>query len=102
MKVEKADMEKILGCSITDGQLENALQHALRKQKILYERSGREAVLGHKYLISLIEEYVRCLALSAFTVKLWKFCNMEKEHLARSCGAQNRHSYCKCFHRKSQ
>lgn len=83
MNVKKSDVERFLGYSITDEQMENALQHARRKQKILYERSGREAVLGHRYLISLTAEYVKCLALSAFTVELWELCNMEKEHPAR-------------------
>ncbi len=79
--MEKREVEELLGCSITDGQFEEALEYAKRKQEYIYKREKSSTVLQHWYLVKLTEEYVRSLAFSSFTVDLCrKLRNMEKEH----------------------
>lgn len=82
-KIRKEDVENLLGCRITDNQFAEALGYAARKQEILYKRRGNPEVLHRGYLIKLTEESVRSLALSRFTMDLYRnLCNMEKEHPA--------------------
>lgn len=80
--VKKEDVEKLLGCGITDEQFNEALEYAKKKQEHIYQNDGREVVLQHWYLVKLTEEYVRNLAFSQFTMELCReLHNMEKEHL---------------------
>lgn len=88
MQIEKKEVEKLLGCNITDTQFEEALGFAARKQEQIYKHEGRLIVLQAWYLARLTEEYVRALAFSQLTMDLCvEFCNMEKEHQTRSQGA---------------
>lgn len=80
-EVKKAEVEELLGTSITDNMFDEALVYARRKQEYIYQRDGREVVLEHWYLVKLTEEYVRNLAFSHFTMGLcMELYNMEKEH----------------------
>ena len=82
-KISKEDVENLLGCCITDSQFAEALGYAARKQESLYKRRENPEVLQREYLIKLTEESVRSLALSRFTMDLYRnLCNMEKEHPA--------------------
>lgn len=88
MKVEKKDVEEILGCGITDEQFNKALEYAKRKQAYIYRREHRAVVLQHWYLVKLTEEYVRSNAFSHFTTNLCRTLqDMEKEHLFNELGA---------------
>lgn len=68
--VKKEEVEQLLGCGITDGQFEAALEYAERMQGYIYETEHRPVVLQHWYLVKLTEEYVRILAFSKYTVDL--------------------------------
>lgn len=84
----KKEVEKLLGCVITDEQFNEALGYAKRKQEYIYNREHRAVVLQHWYLVKLTEEYVRSLALSKFTMDLCSaLCNMEKEHSVKKQSA---------------
>lgn len=88
MQIEKKEVERLLGCDITDTQFEEALGFAERKQEHIYKHGGKPIVLQPWYLARLTEEYVRALAFSQLTMDLcMEFCNMEKEHQTRSQGA---------------
>lgn len=88
MQIKKKEVERLLGCNITDGQFEEALGFATRKQEQLYKHGHKPAVLQPWYLARLTEEYVRALAFSRLTMDIcMEFCNMEKEHQTRSQGA---------------
>lgn len=92
-EVSKAEVEKLLGTSITDNMFDEALSYAKRKQEHIYQHDGREVVLQHWYLVKLTEECVRNLAFSQFTMDLClELHNAEKEHL------KNRHSALKNSH----
>ncbi len=89
MDVRKEEVEKLLGCRITDGQFGKALGLARSKQEYIYRQEGRPVVLQHWYLVKLTEEYVRNLAFSKFTMDLCEALrNMEKEHSANCQSAQ--------------
>lgn len=78
--VEKAEVERILGCEITNEQFEQAYKYACDKQNYIYRQEQRDAVLMHWYLVQLTEEYVRSLAFSRFTADLCRSLHdMEKE-----------------------
>lgn len=82
-QIKKEDVENLLGCCITDSQFAEALGYAAKKQEILYKRRENPEILQREYLIKLTEESVRSLALSRFTMDLYRnLCNMEKEHPA--------------------
>ena len=88
MQIEKKEVERLLGCDITDGQFTEALEFAKRKQEHIYKHVHKQAVLQRWYLARLTEEYVRALAFSRLTMDFcMEFCNMEKEHLTKSQGA---------------
>lgn len=92
-EVKKAEVEELLGTSITDNMFDEALGYAKRKQEYIYQRDGREVVLEHWYLVKLTEEYVRSLAFSQFTMDLcMELYNMEKEHLENRYS--NKQPYC--------
>ena len=79
--VKKGEVEKLLGCMITDEQFNKALGYARKKQEYIYNRDHRAVVLQRWYLVKLTEEYVRSLALSKFTMDLCSTLrDMEKEH----------------------
>ena len=81
--VKKGEVEKLLGCMITDEQFNKALGYARKKQEYIYNRDHRAVVLQHWYLVKLTEEYVRSLAFSKFTMDLCSALrDMEKEHSA--------------------
>ncbi len=85
--INKKEVEVLLGSSITDSIFEEALGCARRKQEYIYQREGREVVMQRWYLVKLVEEYVKSLAFSKFTMDLcMETCNMEKER------PENRHS----------
>ena len=82
-RIKKEEVENLLGCCITDNQFAKALEYAVRKQESLYKRKESPEVLQREYLIKLTEEAVISLALSRFTMGLYRsLCNMEKEHPA--------------------
>ena len=82
-EVRKAEVQEILGFSITDEQFEEALACAHRKQQYIYDCEARAATLQHGYLVKLTEECVRSLAFSHYTLDLCRIIhNMEKEHPA--------------------
>lgn len=84
MEVRKQEVEKLLGCGITEGRFSEALSYAVKKQAYIYGCEKREAVLQHPYLVMLTAEYVRDLAFSQITMELCReACNMEKEHPAQ-------------------
>lgn len=86
-EVKKAEVEELLGSSITDSMFDEALSYAKKKQERIYQNDGREVVLQHWYLVKLTEECVRNLAFSQFTMELcMELRNMKKEYL------KNRHS----------
>lgn len=86
--VKKEEVEELLECEITDGQFEEALKYAKRKQAYIYDREKRPVVLQHWYLVKLTEEYVRSLAFSQFTMDLCRALrDMEKEHSVRNQSA---------------
>ena len=79
--VSKEEVEELLQCEITDGQFQEALKYARRKQEYIYQQEKRKVVLQHWYLAKLTEEYVRSLALSKLTMDLCRtMYDMEKEH----------------------
>lgn len=83
--ITKGEVEKLLGYKITDEQFNEALEYAKRKQEYIYKRKHQPGVLQGKYLTKLIEEYVRSLAFSKFTMDLCRTLRyMEKEHSALS------------------
>ncbi len=87
--VKKSEVEELLGCGITDSQFEEALEYAKRKQTYIYGREKREVILEHWYLVKLVEEYVRSLAFSRFTMDLCRTLrDMEKEHPVKDQSAQ--------------
>ena len=45
MDVRKEEVEKLLGCRITDGQFGKALGLARSKQEYIYRQEGRPVVL---------------------------------------------------------
>lgn len=80
-EIRKEEVERLLGCGITDGQFDEALKCAKRKQEYIYGQERRPVVLQRWYLAKLTEEYVRSLAFSRLTMDLCgNICNMEKEH----------------------
>ena len=82
-KIKKEEVENLLGCCITDTQFAEALEYAARKQELLYKRKGSPEILQREYLIKLTQEAVTSLALSRFTMDLYRSLrNMEKEHPA--------------------
>lgn len=86
-EVRKAEVEELLGSSITDSMFDEALSYAKKKQERIYQNDGREVVLQHWYLVKLTEECVRNLAFSEFTMDLCMgLHDMKKEYL------KNRHS----------
>lgn len=102
-KIKKEDVENLLGCCITNTQFAEALEYAVRKQESLYKRKKSPEVLQREYLIKLTEEAVTSLTLSRFTMELYRnLRNMEKEHLARSSGAQSKQLYCKRSGKENQ
>jgi len=83
-EVRKAEVEELLGSSITDSMFDEALSYAKKKQEHIYQNDGREVVLQHWYLVKLTEECVRKLAFSQITMELcMELNNMEKEHLKK-------------------
>lgn len=79
--VRKGEVEQLLGCEITDGQFDEALTYAKRKQEYIHSQEHSAVALQHWYLVKLTEEYVRNLAFSKFTMDLCSFLrDMEKEH----------------------
>lgn len=88
VSVQKEDVEKLLGCEITESLFQEALKLASGKQAYIFERDGSPVALQDWYLVKLTEEYVRSLALSKYTVDLCsELVDMEKEHLTKSQGA---------------
>lgn len=86
--VQKEDVERLLGCTITDGLFQEALKFASRKQAYIFERDGSPVALQDWYLVKLTEEYARSLALSKYTMDLCsELADMEKEHQAKGTGA---------------
>lgn len=86
--VKKGEVEKLLGCMITDEQFNKALGYARKKQEYIYNRDHRAVVLQRWYLVKLTEEYVRSLALSKFTMDLCSTLrDMEKEHSVKNQSA---------------
>ncbi len=86
--VKKGEVEKLLGCMITDEQFNKALGYARKKQEYIYNRDHRSVVLQRWYLVKLTEEYVRSLALSKFTMDLCSTLrDMEKEHSVKNQSA---------------
>lgn len=86
--VKKREVEELLGCMITDGQFNEALGYARKKQEYIYNRDHQAVVLQHWYLVKLTEEYVRSLALSEFTMDLCSTLhNMGKEHSVKNQSA---------------
>ena len=86
--VKKGEVEKLLGCMITDEQFNKALGYARKKQEYIYNRDHRAVVLQRWYLVKLTEEYVRSLALSKFTMDLCSTLrDMEKEHSVKNHSA---------------
>ncbi len=85
--VKKREVEQLLGCEITDGQFDEALVYAKRKQEYIHSQEHSAVALQHWYLVKLTEEYVRNLAFSKFTMDLCSFLrDMEKEHLFKEQG----------------
>ncbi len=81
--VKREEVEGLLGFGITDGQFNEALGYARRKQEYIYKRERRAAVLHRWYLVKLTEEYARRLAFSEFSMDLCRTLrDMEKEHSA--------------------
>lgn len=81
--MKRQEVEELLGFAITDEQFREALDCARRKQEYIYQRERRLVVLQHWYLVRLVEEYVRSLAFSKFTMDLCRTLrDMEKEHSA--------------------
>lgn len=79
--VRKQEVEDLLGFTITDEQLSEALMYARKKQRFGYEREHNPVMLQHWYLVKLTEECVRSFAFSRFTMELCELRrNMEKEH----------------------
>ena len=78
--VKKEDVEELLGIKITDGQFEEALTYARRKQEHIYRQENRLVVLQSWYLAKLTEEYVRSLALSRFTAQLCEALREEEQY----------------------
>lgn len=92
-KVEKEEVQELLGFEITDEQFEEALGFAQRKQQHIYDREARPVTLQHWYLVKLTEEYVRSLAFSRYTLDLCRTKrNMEKEHSA-SCQSAHKDNH---------
>ena len=86
--VRKEEVEKLLGCTITDSLFQEALKLAHGKQAYIFERYGSPVALQDWYLVKLTEEYVRSLALSKYTMDLCgELADMEKEHPTNSQGA---------------
>ena len=86
-KVNKEEVEELLGCEITEKQFDKALEYAKRKQDYIYRQEHRAVVLQHWYLVKLTEEYVRSLALSKITMDLCRTLHdMEKEHPVKDQG----------------
>ncbi len=86
--VKKEEVERLLGCGITDEQFKAALEHARRKQEYIYRREHRAVVLQRGYLVKLTEEYVRRLAFSQFNMDLCRTLrDMEKEHSVKNQSA---------------
>lgn len=86
----KEQIEQRLGQEISEPLYKKALIYAKNKQNYIYANERREIVLQEWYLQKLIEEYVRILAFSKFTMDLCRMFNdMEKEHSAICQSALN-------------
>lgn len=80
-KIKKEEVEKLLGCHITENQFLEALGYAKKKQEYIYKTTKRKVVLEQWYLVRLTMEYVRNLEFSRLTMELCqKLDNMKKEH----------------------
>ncbi len=87
--MEKREVEEAMGAFIPDDLFNEALGHAERKQAYIFGQCHRQVVLQHWYLLALVEEYVRSLSFSQYTMDLCrKTHDMEKEHPAESRSAQ--------------
>ena len=91
-EIKKAEVEKLLGGTITDSLFDQALRYAKQKQEYIYKNEKREVVLEHWYLVKLTEEYARNLVFSKFTMD-WcqELYNMEKERLKKIGTLENNH-----------
>ena len=67
--VIKQEVEKLLGCRITDGQFCQAFAYARHKQHYQYQQEKRKGLLHHQYLFSLTVEYVMNLEASRLTAE---------------------------------
>ena len=93
--VKKEVVEKRIGYEITDKQFGDALKYAENKQEQIYQREKRPVVLQNQYFAKLIEEYVRSLIFSKFTMDLCRTLHdMEKEHPVIDKSAPHGYSYC--------
>ena len=100
--INKKEVEVLLGSSITDSMFQEALGCARRKQEYIYQREGREVVMQRWYLVKLVEEYVKSLAFSKFTMDLCEALrNMEKERPEKT-GTHQTQPYCSISSRKNQ
>lgn len=89
MNVKKKEVEYLLGCRITDEQFEEALMHARRKQRYIFQRDRHPGVLQKRYLAMLVSECIKSCVLSRFTMEVCRESrNMEKEHSTKSQSAQ--------------
>lgn len=69
-RISKAGLETMLGSSITDTMFKEALGCARQKQEYIYQREKREEVLQDWYLLELMKEHIKSIALSKFTLEL--------------------------------
>lgn len=91
-EIKKAEVEEMLGGTITDRLFDQALRYAKQKQEYIYKNEKREVVLERWYLVKLTEEYARNLVFSKFTMDLCQeLCNMEKERLKKTGTLENNH-----------
>ncbi len=85
--MQKSEIEKIVGCEISDEAFSLALQYAERKQARAYQLEGRKEILEPWYLTQLVAEQVKSNALTDFTLDLCRtFAYMEKEHRLKEHG----------------